>query len=104
MSSVSCYLPQVEPHDPDAVVFVDLRISGVLRVVNLGVDPLALVSRVVDLPGLPLSLRKRTHGLTLSHSGVHSVGSSTDCEIASTISFYQETILPNAKYIFALYM
>ena len=59
VSGVSCYLPQVEPHDSDAVVLVDLRISGVLWVVNLGVDPLALVSRVVDLPGLPLSLGKR---------------------------------------------
>lgn len=65
MISASSYLPEVEPDHPDAVVHVDLGISGVLRVVDLGVDPLALVGRVVDLPGLPLSLRttpRRTHG------------------------------------------
>lgn len=55
---VSSYLPQVQPNHANAVIFVDLGIGGVLGVVDLWVDPLALVGRVVDLPGLPLALRK----------------------------------------------
>lgn len=50
------YLPQVQSNDADAVVFIDLGIRRVLRVVNLWVDPLALVGRIVDLLRLPLTL------------------------------------------------
>lgn len=52
----SLYLPQVQSNDADAVVLVDLGISRVLGVVNLRVDPLAFVGRIVDLPRLPLTL------------------------------------------------
>lgn len=50
------YLPQVQSNHADAVVFIDVGIRRVLRVVNLRVDPLALVGRIVDLLRLPLTL------------------------------------------------
>lgn len=50
------HLPQVKSNHTNAVVFIDLRISCVLRVVSLRVDPLALVGRIVDLSGFPLTL------------------------------------------------
>lgn len=50
------YLPQVKSNHADAVIFIDLGIGRVLWVVNLGVDPLALVGRIVNLPWLPLTL------------------------------------------------
>lgn len=56
------YLPQVQSNHADAVIFIDLGIRRVLRVVNLGVNPLALVSRIVDLPGLPLTLSAEKMG------------------------------------------
>lgn len=50
------YLPQVQSNHANAVVFVNLRIGGVLRVVDFGMDPLSLVGGVADLFGLPLAL------------------------------------------------
>lgn len=55
-SAIASYLPQVQSNHTDAVVLVDLGVGCVLRVVNLRMDPLAFVSRVVDLSGLPLTL------------------------------------------------
>lgn len=52
----SFYLPQVKSNHADTVIFVDLGISRVLRVVDLRVDPLAFVGGIVDLSGLPLTL------------------------------------------------
>lgn len=56
------YLPQVQSNHADAVIFIDLGIWRVFRVVNLRVDPLALVGGVVDLPGLPLPLSAAQRG------------------------------------------
>lgn len=55
-AAASSHLPQVKANHADAVVFIDLRIGCVLRVVDLRVDPLAFVGRIVDLSGLPLTL------------------------------------------------
>lgn len=54
------YLPQVQAEDAHVVVLVDLRVGRVLGVVDLGVDPLALVVGVVDLPGFPVALGEDT--------------------------------------------
>lgn len=56
MRSFYFYLPQVQSNHANAVIFIDLGIWRVFRVVNLRVDPLALVGRIVDLLGLPLTL------------------------------------------------
>lgn len=56
------YLPQVQSNHANAIIFIDLGIRRVLRVVNLRVDPLALVGRIVDLPGLPLTLTAAKRG------------------------------------------
>lgn len=53
------YLPQVQADVTEVVVFVEVLVLGVLGVVNLRVDPLALVSRVVNLLRLPLSLEMK---------------------------------------------
>lgn len=55
-ASVSSHLPQVESNHPNAVVFIDLGVGCVLRVVDLRVGPLALVGWIVDLFGIPLTL------------------------------------------------
>lgn len=57
---VSPHLPQVQSDHTDAVWFIDLRIGCVLRVVDLRVDPLAFVGRIVDLSWLPLPLLTTT--------------------------------------------
>merc|ERR1719419_1858356 len=51
-------LPQVQPDDPDVLVDAQLGLLGgvVVGVVDLRVDPPALVGGVVDLPRLPLAL------------------------------------------------
>lgn len=54
------YLPQVEPDHADAVVFVDLWVGRVLGVVDLRMDPLALVGGVIDLSGIPVALGQQT--------------------------------------------
>lgn len=63
---VSFHLPQVQSNHADAVILIELRISGVLWVVNLRVDPFAFVGRIVDLPGLPLTLQHTNTGSHMS--------------------------------------
>ncbi|GMT09210.1 hypothetical protein PFISCL1PPCAC_507 [Pristionchus fissidentatus] len=50
------HLPEVESDGSPRLVEVQLVIGSVLGVVNVGMDPLALVGGVLDLLGLPLSL------------------------------------------------
>lgn len=49
-------MPQIETNGTDLVSLVDIGVSLVLRVVDLRVNPHALVGRVVNLLWLPVSL------------------------------------------------
>lgn len=51
-------LPEIQPKDSNAVEFVDLGIRSVFRVVDFRMHPDALVVRVVDLFGFPLTLHR----------------------------------------------
>ena len=51
------YLPEVEANSPDVGVAVQVVVSLVLWVVNLGMHPFTLVGGVVDLAGFPFTLK-----------------------------------------------
>lgn len=52
------YLPEIQPNDSNVVEFVDLSIRSVFRVVDFRMHPEALVVRVVNLFGFPLTLHQ----------------------------------------------
>ena len=53
---IKTHLPQIKSNCTNVLVGIEFVIRSIVRVVNLRVDPFALVVRVVNLLGLPFTL------------------------------------------------